>query len=95
MSFASFRKECEEQSKALPRVVVARGKRSFFMRSMVIGGIGFWLAMNALFIMRDGAGLTGRFLAGWEVTCFLLSILVSLVISRRMWNRIKQLAKSE
>jgi hypothetical protein len=107
MSYANLRTKQKEQSERVARFIIARGKRSFFMKVPWIMGIGFWLVMNTLLLTYNHSGLrvlilacresaSGcEILAGCMLVNFLISMLFGFLISLSMWGHFKRLVKSD
>jgi hypothetical protein len=103
MFLANLRARRKETLKVVARYIVGRGKGWFLARSWSAGGLIFWLMINACYWFAanllngagDPAGLRGRFVAGWEVASFLMSVLFGLAVSLNMWGRYKRIAGSE
>jgi hypothetical protein len=103
MFFASLRAKRKETLRVVARYVVGRGYGWFLAWNWGAGGLIIWLVLNACYWfaanLLNGAGdpalLQGRFVAGWEVASFSISVLAGLTNSLIRWGWYKRIAGSE
>ena len=92
MLFGNFESKQKERSDVVARYVLAGGKRRFFITTVSISSILFWLAMNIFFFVRGGIVFEGLILAGFEVGILLIGALLGIAICLKMWRNYTRLS---